>query len=115
VLEFSAAEVARILDTTPASVNSALQRARKGVDERVPDITQQAELDAIGANGQRELVDAFVSAWERADVAALLDLLTAGPVDELHLIVGSVVLGGGTLPSVPRRLPRSVCSTRERG
>jgi RNA polymerase sigma-70 factor (TIGR02960 family) len=75
VLEFSAAEVARTLDTTPASVNSALQRARTAVDERVPDITQQAELDAIGANGQRGLVDAFVSAWERADVAALLDLL----------------------------------------
>lgn len=75
VLEFSAAEVARMLDTTPASVNSALQRARKTVDERVPGTSQQAELAALGPDGQRELVDAFVSAWERADVAALLDLL----------------------------------------
>ena len=75
VLEFSAAEVARILDTTPASVNSALQRARKTVGERVPDTTQQAELTAIGSNGQRQLVDTFVGAWERADVSALLDLL----------------------------------------
>jgi RNA polymerase sigma-70 factor (TIGR02960 family) len=75
VLQFSAAEVAGILDTTPASVNSALQRARKAVDQRVPGTTQQVELDALGADGQRELVDAFVAAWERADVPALLELL----------------------------------------
>jgi RNA polymerase sigma-70 factor (TIGR02960 family) len=77
VLGFSAAEVARILDTTPASVNSALQRARRTVDERVPGPSQQAELDALGADGRRELVDAFVTAWERADVPALLELLAA--------------------------------------
>jgi RNA polymerase sigma-70 factor (TIGR02960 family) len=76
VLEFSAAEVATMLDTTPASVNSALQRARKAVDERVPARSQQVELAALGEAGQRQLVDAFVSAWERADIAALLDLLT---------------------------------------
>ena len=75
VLEFSAAEVARILDTTPASVNSALQRARKAVDLRVPAESQQAEWDGLGPAGQRELIDAFVAAWERADVTAMLDLL----------------------------------------
>ena len=41
----------------------------------MPEKTQQAELDAIGKDGQRELVDAFMSAWERADVAALVELL----------------------------------------
>jgi RNA polymerase sigma-70 factor (TIGR02960 family) len=75
VLEFSAAEVAELLDTTPASVNSALQRARKAVDRRVPATSQQTELEALGADGRRELVDAFVTAWERADVSALLELL----------------------------------------
>ncbi len=75
VLEFSAAEVARILDATPASVNSALQRARKAVDQRIPPVGQQAELDGLGTDGRRELVDAFVAAWGRADVPALLDLL----------------------------------------
>ena len=75
VLEFPSADVARILDTTLPAVNSALQRARKAVRQRVPETTQQAELDAIGTRGQRELVDAFMRAWERADVAALVDLL----------------------------------------
>lgn len=75
VLGFSAAEVARILGTTPAAVNSALQRARKAVSQRVPPATQQAELEALGADGRRELVDAFVAAWEQADVPAILQLL----------------------------------------
>ena len=76
VLEFPAAEVARMLDTTPASVNSALQRARAAVEQRVPARTQQAALAALGERRERELVGALVSAWERADVDALLDLLT---------------------------------------
>ena len=75
VLGFSAAETAGILDTTPASVNSALQRARKAAGERLPHPSQQAELDALGAAGRRDLLDALVAAWERADVAALLELL----------------------------------------
>jgi RNA polymerase sigma-70 factor (TIGR02960 family) len=75
VLGFSAAETAAILDTTPASVNSALQRARKAAGERVPHPSQQAELAALGPDGRRELVDALVAAWERADVPALLELL----------------------------------------
>jgi RNA polymerase sigma-70 factor (TIGR02960 family) len=75
VLGFTAAEVAGILDTTLASVNSALQRARATVAQRVPPRTQQAELAALGPGGRRRLVEAFVTAWERADVAALLALL----------------------------------------
>ncbi|SDM30716.1 RNA polymerase sigma-70 factor, ECF subfamily [Allokutzneria albata] len=74
VLGFSAAEVASILDTTPASVNSALQRARATVRARVG-TSQGEELDALGEQGRRELVDAFLTAWERADTPALLDLL----------------------------------------
>jgi RNA polymerase sigma-70 factor (ECF subfamily) len=45
------------------------------VDERVPPTPQRAELAALGADGRRELVDAFVTAWERADVPAILELL----------------------------------------
>jgi RNA polymerase sigma-70 factor (TIGR02960 family) len=76
VLEFPAADVARMLDTTPAAVNSALQRARAAVEQRVPARSQQAEVAALGERGARELVDALVTAWEAADVDALLGLLT---------------------------------------
>jgi RNA polymerase sigma-70 factor (ECF subfamily) len=75
VLEFPAAEVASFLDLTPAAVNSALQRARKAVQERVPPVTQGSELSALGAAGRRELIDSFVTAWERADVDTMVTLL----------------------------------------
>lgn len=75
VLQFSAAEVAEALDTTIASVNSALQRARKTVDDRIIVGTQGEELRRLGPEGRRVLVAAFVAAWERADVPALVGML----------------------------------------
>jgi RNA polymerase sigma-70 factor (TIGR02960 family) len=78
VLQFSAAEVAQILDRSVASVNSSLQRARKAACAQAAGTQpgrQQAELAALGHQGQREFVEAFVAAWERADVAALVALL----------------------------------------
>ncbi|MFI6394958.1 RNA polymerase subunit sigma-70 [Nonomuraea sp. NPDC050540] len=75
VLGFSAAEVAGLLDTSVASVNSALQRAGRTMRKRVPVVSQREELDALGAGGRRELVASFMSAWERADVDGLVALL----------------------------------------
>jgi RNA polymerase sigma-70 factor (ECF subfamily) len=75
VLDMAAAEVAGVLDTTVASVNSTLQRARKSVEERVPSRSQQATLRDLGEEAQRELVASFMSAWERADVDAILAML----------------------------------------
>jgi RNA polymerase sigma-70 factor (ECF subfamily) len=75
VLGFSAKEVAESLDTTVASVNSALQRARAGVDERVPERSQQATLRALGDDAVRDLVDRYVDAWERCDVEAFTAML----------------------------------------
>lgn len=75
VMGFSAQEVAMMLDTTVASVNSALQRARAAVRERVPARSQQATLRALGDRGLRELVDRYVEAWERCDVDAFTALL----------------------------------------
>src|SRR5919206_198559 len=68
VLGFSAKEAASMLDTTTASVNSALQRARVTVDERLPEQSQQATLRALGDERLREIVDRYVDAWERCDV-----------------------------------------------
>jgi RNA polymerase sigma-70 factor (ECF subfamily) len=75
VLGFSGAEVAEALDTTPASVYSALQRAHKTVDERLPERSQQATLRTLGDDGQRALASAFVDAWERGDIDAVVALL----------------------------------------
>jgi RNA polymerase sigma-70 factor (ECF subfamily) len=76
VLGFSAREVADALDSTTASVNSALQRARKAVDERTPEQSQQATLRSLGDERVREIVQDFVDAWERGDIAAVAALLT---------------------------------------
>jgi RNA polymerase sigma-70 factor (ECF subfamily) len=75
VLGFSAKEVAESLDTTVASVNSALQRARATVQERVPEQSQQGTLRALGDDSVRELVDRYVDAWERCDVDAFAAML----------------------------------------
>jgi RNA polymerase sigma-70 factor, ECF subfamily len=75
VLGFSAREVAEALDTTPGSIDSALQRAHKTVDERLPEQSQQATLRALGDEGLREIVDEFVAAWERTDIDAIVAML----------------------------------------
>jgi RNA polymerase sigma-70 factor, ECF subfamily len=75
VLGFSASEVAESLDTTVASVNSALQRARKTVDERLPEQSQQETLRALDDDQLRELVEGYMDAMERGDVEAVVALL----------------------------------------
>ena len=76
VLGFSAKEAAETLDTTTASVNSALQRARKTVDERFPEQSQQATLRSLGDDGVREVVESYVDAWDRGDIDAVVGMLT---------------------------------------
>jgi RNA polymerase sigma-70 factor, ECF subfamily len=76
VLGFSAREVAAILDTTTTSVNSALQRARKSVDERLPEQSQQATLRSLGDEGMREVVQGYVDAWDRGDIEGVVAMLT---------------------------------------
>ena len=76
VLGFSAAEIATTMNTTTASVNSALQRARRIVAEKIPSPTQQQTLREIGDARLREIVAGFSSALERGDADALVALLT---------------------------------------
>ena len=75
VLGFSAAETAETLDTTVASVNSALQRARKAVEERAPARSQQATLRALGDDEVRAMVERYIDAMGRADVDAMVAML----------------------------------------
>jgi RNA polymerase sigma-70 factor, ECF subfamily len=76
VLGFSAREVAEILETTTASVNSALQRARKATEERLPERSQQATMRSLGDDGVREVVQSYMDAWDRADIEAVVAMLT---------------------------------------
>ncbi|GAA3806265.1 sigma-70 family RNA polymerase sigma factor [Sphaerisporangium flaviroseum] len=76
VLGFSAAEIATMMDTTIASVNSALQRARRIVAEKIPAPTQQQTLREIDDARLREIVAGYSAALERGDADALVALLT---------------------------------------
>ena len=73
VLGFSAAEIASMMETSTASVNSALQRARRIVADKVPtDADPRPHDDSV-----RELVSHYMAALEQGDADALIGLLTA--------------------------------------
>ena len=76
VLGYSAREIADALETSTASVNSALQRARKIIETQVPQQSQQQTLRALGDAKLTELVGQYADALERRDTAAILALLT---------------------------------------
>ena len=71
VLGFSAAEVAVQLDTSPASVNSALQRARAKLATLDRDVRQAPMTD----EHQRSLLERYVQAWESGDLERFVALL----------------------------------------
>jgi RNA polymerase sigma-70 factor (ECF subfamily) len=76
VLGFSAAEIAQMMQTSRASVNSAIQRARAVVAEKVPARTQQQTLRELDDARLREIVAGFSGALERRDTDELVALLT---------------------------------------
>ncbi len=73
VLAWQAAEVAELLDTTVASVNSALQRARATLSERGLDENTAGSEPLAPAD--RELLDRYVKAFEAYDMTSLVSLL----------------------------------------
>ena len=69
VLRWKASEIAELLETSVASVNSALQRARATLSSR--DLTESEPLERV----DRELLDRYVSAFESYDIDALTALI----------------------------------------
>jgi RNA polymerase sigma-70 factor (ECF subfamily) len=80
VLAWRAAEVAELLDTTTAAVNSILQRARAQLAQVAPaedEVVEPTEPD------RRALLDRYVAAFENADITALTRLLRDDAVLEM--------------------------------
>jgi RNA polymerase sigma-70 factor (ECF subfamily) len=75
VLGFRAAEVAGMLDSSEASVNSALQRARAAFESRLP-AGDRERAPLPHSPRERELVGRFADAFESGDVPAIVALLT---------------------------------------
>ncbi|SPL89736.1 RNA polymerase sigma-70 factor [[Actinomadura] parvosata subsp. kistnae] len=82
VLEFTAAEVAGQLGTTVPAVNSALQRARAALAD-AGESTGLAEVGEPDDPKVREVIERYMRAFERADVPALVRLLTDDAVLEM--------------------------------
>ena len=76
VLGFPASEVAGMLDATTESVNSALKRARAGLQRGLSPTVGREPPPAAGSPAEEALVAQFARAWEAADLGALVDLLT---------------------------------------
>ncbi len=74
-LGFSAREAAEALDTTTTSVYSALQRARRVVEDRRPERSEQTALSALDDEELRAAGERFARAMERADVETILAMV----------------------------------------
>lgn len=80
VLRWRAAEVAELLETSTASVNSSLQRARAQLERVAP---KRDEISEPPAAEQRELLERWVAAFEAYDVPAIVELFEADAVWEM--------------------------------
>ena len=76
VLGFQANEVADMLGSTVESVNGALKRARASLERRSLRAAAVEPPPAPGSHSEDAIVAKFVSAWESADLDALVALLT---------------------------------------
>jgi RNA polymerase sigma-70 factor (ECF subfamily) len=76
VLGYHAAEVAGMLDTTVASVDSALKRARAGLRRRLSPAGDREPAPAPGSPAEQAIVAEFVRAYGSGDLAAVVALLT---------------------------------------
>ena len=115
VLRWQASEVAELLDTSVASVNSALQRARATVAAH-----QGEPLDVAVDPEQQALLARYVDAFERYDIPGLVgllrdDVILSMPPFDLWLVgpdnLAGWFLGEGIVCKDGRLLPVSVNGT----
>lgn len=77
VLDWSAKDAADLLDISVSAVNSALQRARAKVRERLPSRKPAWPASAVGGAAERELLKKYVEATEAADFRAFESIIRA--------------------------------------
>jgi RNA polymerase sigma-70 factor, ECF subfamily len=122
VLDWSARETAALLETSVASVNSALQRARATVKEQLPQGRLEWAAGTDPSEEERELLGRYMDATDRGDPDAIVQLLREDafcampPAPESWVgrdkIVQAWVEGGfgqdwfGDMRSVPTRVNR---------
>jgi RNA polymerase sigma-70 factor, ECF subfamily len=85
VLKWRAAEVAELLETSVASVNSALQRARAQLARLAPN---EGSVREPVTPTQRRLLDRYMAAFEAKDVQAIVALFTQDAVWEMPPFAG---------------------------
>jgi RNA polymerase sigma-70 factor, ECF subfamily len=76
VVGLSTAEISSHLNTSPQSVNSALQRARASVRDQRPEMSQQATLATLGEQRVAAIAHQYADAMERGDVDTMISMLT---------------------------------------
>jgi RNA polymerase sigma-70 factor, ECF subfamily len=75
VLDWPAKDTAALLETSVAAVNSALQRARAGLKEHLPERRLEWAPGADPTESERELLDRYIEASDRADAQAIAALM----------------------------------------
>ena len=113
VLGFRAAEVATILDTSEAAVNSLLRRARTALEARLP-AAGRDRAPLPNSRRERGVVGQFANALEDGDIESVVALLT----DDAWLTMPPYPYriprrrGDRKLPARPRRAPRDATAAR---
>jgi RNA polymerase sigma-70 factor, ECF subfamily len=107
VLRWPAAQVAEMLETTTAAVNSSLQRARAQLDVSAP---SQDAVTGPQTPEQRDLLDRYVAAFESYDINALVTLFSADAVWEMPPFTGWY-----ETPAAIGRLISNACPAKRAG
>ena len=119
VLGYRAAEVAEMLETSEASVNSLLRRARSAFESRLP-ATERERAPVPNSKLEREIVGRFAETVENGDIDAMVALLTEDAWVTMpplpHAYQGHDAIGGFLRGSAERRgAPLRLVATRANG